>query len=207
VIGDIIILVAILLVSVVIHENAHGWTALALGDPTAKAAGRLTLNPVPHLDPVGSFILPAFVAVASGGQSTFGYARPVPVTPSKLKGTDKLGFAIVALAGPVSNLVMAFIAAVVLKMSLGGPVSTMDNMLIRFFQVNLYLAAFNLIPVPPLDGSRLLRPFIGDNGRRTLDRIEPYGFVIILLLITVLDRPFFRIVNYIVDILLRLLPL
>jgi Zn-dependent protease len=129
------------------------------------------------------------------------------VTPSKLKGTDKLGFAIVALAGPVSNLVMAFIAAVVLKMSLGGPVSTMDNMLIRFFQVNLYLAAFNLIPVPPLDGSRLLRPFIGDNGRRTLDRIEPYGFVIILLLITVLDRPFFRIVNYIVDILLRLLPL
>lgn len=201
-------LLAILLVSVVLHENAHGWTALALGDPTAKAAGRLTLNPIPHLDPVGSVILPAFIAVASGGATTFGYAKPVPVSPMKLRGADRWGFALVAIAGPVSNIVIAFVAITALRW-VGDPFNPglLEDVLVATFAVNVFLAAFNLVPIPPLDGSRLLRPFLSQGGRYLLDRFEPYGFLVILLLVTLLQEPFFNVVVAIRDAIVRLLPL
>lgn len=215
---NVVVLVLVLLISVVIHENAHGWVALSLGDTTAKNEGRLTLNPVPHLDPVGSFIMPAFLAVASQGQTTFGWAKPVPISPQRLRGTDRVGFAIVALAGPVSNVVLAFIASVAGSMLYGldsqiglvlasqGGLGMGARIVGLAFLVNVFLAAFNLIPVPPLDGSRLLRPFLGVGGRRTLDRIEPYGFLIILLLLTVLQGPFFQVVTYISDWIFGILP-
>ena len=200
---DALFALAILLVSVIIHENAHGWTALALGDDTAKKAKRLTLNPVRHLDIVGSIILPAVMWFSA--QTMFGYAKPVPVTPSKLRGSDRWGFALVAAAGPASNLVLAFIAATLLKAQ--GPIDpTGFNFLFYVFSLNMLLAAFNLLPIPPLDGSRILRLFLSTNGRATLDRIEPYGFLILLVLIVWLGEPLFRVVSLIERGLLRLLP-
>jgi Zn-dependent protease len=211
---------AVLLASVVVHENAHGLVALALGDDTASKAGRLTPNPVKHLDIVGSLILPALLFFTTG--SMFGYAKPVPVTPSKLQGKDKWGFAIVALAGPVSNLVLAFISAVTLARLYGFDVEVQSLelgsgtlafhgvarfLLIAGFAWNVLLAAFNLIPIPPLDGSRLIRIFLSANGRSTLDRIEPYGFLILFAVIVWLGNPLGRLIELIATGLLRILPL
>ena len=212
---------AVLLVSVIIHENAHGVVALALGDDTARAAGRITLNPTKHLDIVGSVILPALLFFTTG--SMFGYAKPVPVNPAKLHGKDRWGFAIVALAGPIANLVLAFIAAVVANTVYGIDVEPLRNvrfssgdiaangvvlfLLVAAFVWNVLLAAFNLIPIPPLDGSRIMRIFLTANGRRTLDRIEPYGFLILFTVIIWLQEPLARIIDIIESGLLRVLPL
>jgi Zn-dependent protease len=211
---------AVLLGSVIIHENAHGVVALMLGDRTAKDAGRLTLNPVKHFDPVGSLILPAMLFFTTG--TMFGYAKPVPVNPQKLHGKDRWGFALVAAAGPISNVLIALVAAFFAARFYG--LGSGSLQLIAFsreslpvvgvarftlglaFTLNLLLASFNLLPVPPLDGSRLLRLVIGNDGRRTLDRIEPYGFLILLVLIVWLSQPLFRIVTLIQSGILKLLP-
>jgi len=213
-----IVAFAVLLASVIIHENAHGWVALGLGDDTAKASGRLTLNPAKHFDFVGSLILPAMLLFTTGAM--FGYAKPVPVNPSRLQGKDRWGFALVALAGPVSNVVLALIASTIATKVYGvrladlnpGDVRSLGGSIVPYvlavaFTLNLLLAAFNLLPIPPLDGSRLLRLVLNTNGRRTLDRIEPYGFLILLALIVWLSQPLFRIVTLIESGLLRLLPL
>lgn len=212
---------AVLLASVVIHENAHGVAAFALGDHTARAAGRITLNPAKHLDIVGSVILPALLFFTTG--SMFGYAKPVPVNPAKLRGKDRWGFALVALAGPAANLVLAFIAAVIANRLYGIDVEPLRNvrfssgdiaaigvvpfLIVAGFVWNVLLAAFNLIPIPPLDGSRIMRVFLTENGRRTLDRIEPYGFLILFAVIIWLQEPLSRIIGFIESGLLRILPL
>jgi Zn-dependent protease len=217
---EAIVGLAVLLMSVVLHENAHGVVALALGDDTARKSGRLTLNPVKHLDLVGSVILPAMMFFLSG--SMFGYAKPVPVNPSKLQGKDRWGFALVALAGPVSNLIIAFAAAVAISRAYGLPAGALRDIrfgggdigvvglvpfvLLTAFSWNVLLAAFNLIPIPPLDGSRLLRVGLSANGRRTLDRIEPYGFLIIFALIVWLNEPLSRLIELISSALVRILP-
>lgn len=228
-----LLLIAALLVSVVLHELSHGVVALWLGDPTAKAAGRLTLNPVKHLDPVGSFILPALLAFAGG--PVFGYAKPVPVTPRNLRGTDRTGFAIVALAGPVSNVVIASVCVILLSTMYGVRLGELMDLfpadvapeqrlfalrqliadrapfgaraLFLAVEINLILAAFNLLPLPPLDGSRLLRPFLSTRGRQRLDQVEPYGFLILLLLLVFLAEPLFRVVMLIMRGLLFLIPI
>jgi Zn-dependent protease len=204
---DAVIGLVVLLVSVIIHENAHGVAALALGDDTAKKAGRITLNPIKHLDIVGSLIIPLGLFFAGGPM--FGYAKPVPVTPSKLKGTDRAGFAAVAAAGPISNLVLVFIAATLLKSMAINPLipSTSQKIVIYLFEWNLVLAAFNLLPIPPLDGSRFLRLFLNTNGRRVLDRVEPFGFLILFLLLFQLSEPMQRLIGIIERVLLRLLPI
>ena len=213
---DALLGLAVLLASVIIHENAHGVAALALGDDTARKAGRITLNPIRHLDIVGSVILPLFLFLAGGPM--FGYAKPVPVSPSKLRGTDRTGFALVAAAGPASNVILAFISVVVLKqlgfvfLDGGGfqppaNVGWLERTFIFGFVLNLLIAAFNLLPIPPLDGSRFIRLFLSPQGRQTLDRIEPFGFLILFALLFWLEEPLFRVVSWIEDGLLRLLPL
>ncbi len=202
---DAILGLAVLLFSVVIHENAHGVVALALGDATAQRAKRITLNPIRHLDIVGSLILPAVMYFSTG--SMFGYAKPVPVNPRNLKGTDRLGFAVVAAAGPLSNMVLAFIAAALLDANQVFDPGIGTKILIFFVEWNLLMAAFNLLPIPPLDGSRFLRVFLSAQGRQRLDRIEPYGFMILLGLILFLEQPLFKVVDWIRSGLIRLLPI
>lgn len=216
---EVVLLVAVLLASIVLHENAHGVTALWLGDTTAKWAGRLTLNPLKHLDPFGSVVLPLMLALSTG--TTFGFARPVPISPSKLRGGDR-GFAIVALAGPVSNVILAFLAVTLLKivgpaeirqyigLAPGFPCDMLPGLAAKAscygFEVNLFLAAFNLVPIPPLDGSRLIRPLLRPRQLQTLDRVEPYGFLIVFGLIWLASEPFFRLVSFIASGILRVLP-
>lgn len=175
------------LLAVTLHEVAHGWVARALGDPTAALAGRLSLNPIKHVDPVGTVLVPG-VLLALGG-FLFGWAKPVPVA-AHLLPNPRRDMAIVALAGPAANLVMALGWAIGLKISL---VSGIDSglalglryMCVAGVVINLVLIVLNLLPMPPLDGGRVLAGVVPDSVARLLDRIEPFGlFILIGLLAT-----------------------
>jgi Zn-dependent protease len=200
---DVVLLVAILLPSIILHEISHGWAALRFGDDTAKRAGRLTLNPIPHIDPVGSVILPAMLALA--GSSVFGWARPVPVNPARF-GHPTRQMALVALAGPATNLGLAAVAgfagpfvdlradgtagAVLISRSFEIGITTnalWGRALFAFVVVNVALAVFNMLPIPPLDGSRLLPLVLPEQGRIWFERISQYGFLILFALIFLFD--------------------
>jgi len=185
---DVVFFVAILIPSVILHEVAHGFVAKRLGDPTAHDAGRLTLNPIKHVDPFGSVLLPALLALA--GQNVFGWAKPVPVNPHRFQRPVG-GMAITALAGPATNLMIA------LTIGRLGPFIELDGrifrtsdglgtrVLIGALVVNAALAVFNMLPIPPLDGSRLLPLFLGHGGRRLYDQASRYGFIVLILLLFV----------------------
>lgn len=184
--ADLIFQIAILIMSVVIHEVSHGWVAYALGDPTAKLAGRLTLNPLKHLDPFGSFILPLLMTIA--GLPAFGWARPVPYNPYNLQA-GKWGPAIVAVSGPGSNILVAAVLSVFLRY--GGVLGFGQG----FFQlagiaifINIFLALFNLIPLPPLDGSKVLFALLPYRLRWLEEALERYSLIIIVLVIYGLAR-------------------
>lgn len=146
----VVISLAILLMSVVLHEISHGYVAYLLGDPTAKLAGRLTLNPLKHLDPIGSVLVPILTSLAG---ITFGWAKPVPYNPYNLQA-GKWGPAAVAAAGPIANLFIALIFGLSIRFGLvTGPA---QSLLVLITFVNIILAVFNLIPIPPLDGSKVL---------------------------------------------------
>lgn len=176
---DPVIFIALLIVSVILHEVAHGVVARRLGDPTAARAGRLTLNPIPHIDPFGSVLLPAMLAVS--GAPVFGWAKPVPVNPRTFARPTE-GMALVAIAGPLTNMALALLAGRLLLPAASGLSATV---IWGFGIVNVVLAVFNLLPLPPLDGSRLLPLFLGERGRALFARIEPYGFLIIFALLFV----------------------
>ncbi|MDH3426374.1 MAG: site-2 protease family protein [Acidimicrobiia bacterium] len=173
--------IVLLIPSIIAHEVAHGTVALRLGDPTARDAGRLTLNPIPHIDPFGSVILPGLLALA--GSTIFGWAKPVPVVPRYFRNPTE-GMAITALAGPATNLVLAVITGrVVLEvLDLHG---TALRAVFFFGLLNAVLAVFNLLPIPPLDGSRLLPLVLTPNGRRMYAQVEQYGFLILFALVFV----------------------
>jgi Zn-dependent protease len=153
--------------------------ALKLGDPTAKNQGRLTLNPIPHIDVLGSIVIPAML-IMSGTSFLIGWAKPVPINPLYFKKSDK-GMMWVALAGPASNIGIAIIAALILKV--GSPDTVLVQIaLILGIQLNLVLAIFNLFPVPPLDGSRVLMYISPPNFQRILRMMEPYGILVIAVL-------------------------
>ncbi len=175
---------AILLMSVVIHEFAHGWMAFNLGDPTAKNYGRLTLNPIKHLDFWGSLIIPFMVFVASGGQAIFGWAKPVPFNPYNLRD-QRYGEAKVAAAGPSANLLVALVFGLAMRFApeqflISGNLTQIFGLIVF---LNILLAVFNLIPIPPLDGSKILFAFLP----RSLDNIrvflEQYGTFLLLFFI------------------------
>lgn len=179
---EIIFFIAVLVFSVVLHEVAHGYMALFLGDPTAKLAGRLTLNPLPHVDPLGSLILPALMSLAPGGV-IFGWAKPVPFNPYNLRA-GKWGPALVAIAGPVSNFLIAVVFAGVIRsaadLGLSGEVVTLSSMIVM---MNIALALFNLIPVPPLDGSKILFAVLPYRLRYIETMLESNQLILILVVI------------------------
>ena len=165
------ILLAIpLMYSVVLHELAHGWVAWRMGDPTAKMQGRLSLNPLRHLDPVGTIMLFIF---------GFGWARPVPVNFNYIRD-EKKGLILVSSAGIITNMLLAFLAFFLYRLLTPAPGEVMETLLSYLAQINIMLAAFNLIPIPPLDGSKILMGFLPGRLRYSFSRIEPYGFFIII---------------------------
>ena len=184
---EFIFIIAILLMSVVIHEVSHGYAALWLGDPTAKLQNRLTLNPLRHLDPLGSFIVPT-VAYLLGG-IIIGWAKPVPYNPYNFKKLHKIGDALVAAAGPAVNIILALIFSILVRMS---AVYSFSPSFIEISSyvilINIILAFFKLIPIPPLDGSKILFTFLPRSmvGIRIL--IERYSIVAILIFIFFLWR-------------------
>lgn len=169
----------VLLFSAILHEIMHGWVANKLGDPTARIMGRLTLNPIPHIDPVMSIILPALL-LFSGSPIIFGAAKPVPIDPRHFKDPKK-DMAIVALAGPVTNLVLAVAAGLLFHLTSGIPI--LSNVLMLVVVYNLILCFINLIPIPPLDGSRVITAILPDDLARTYNSIERIGFFLVFFLL------------------------
>ena len=175
---EIAIMVVVLFFSVIVHEVAHGYVALLNGDPTAKLSGRITLNPIPHIDPIGTVLLPLLL-LASGARILFGWARPVPVTPLNYRHL-RWGEITVSAAGPLSNLALDAFFAYLLRLGLANPGL---NLLAQFgCSINIFLALFNLIPIPPLDGSHLVAAVLPPNLARVYQYLEPVGFILILIL-------------------------
>lgn len=188
--ADAVIVVAIIIGSVIVHEVSHGLVASWFGDDTARRAGRLTLNPVPHIDPIGSIVLPGLLALS--GSTIFGWAKPVPVVPARFTRPEA-HMAATAIAGPISNILLAVAAGRFLVPAVDGSL-TMTRVALGIVVLNAVLAVFNLLPIPPLDGSRLLPLILPPEGKRLYARIEPYGFVILILLLLWVDG-FFRFLS------------
>ena len=179
--GNLLIILTIVLVSTVLHELAHGLVAYLLGDETAKEEGRLSLNPVKHIDPVMSIFVPLMLFAMHG--PIFGGAKPVPVNTRNLKGKE-WGMALVALAGPLTNFLIAFVAFLIGRWTgaFYGPASYVVSQIVL---INLGLMLFNLLPIPPLDGSRVLYAIAPDGARAVMMQLETYGLFIVLILVWV----------------------
>jgi len=200
-----------ILFAITVHEVAHGWVANKLGDPTARMLGRLTLNPVKHIDPVGTLLIPA-VLILLHSPFLFGWAKPVPITPQNF-AKPRIGMAWVAAAGPVSNFFMALIwlavswtvASFSAQVPLIAPLYWMG---IFGVIANVALAVLNLFPLPPLDGSRVLAGLLPPEGARVLYRLEPYGLFIVAILLAsgVLNAVLGPIMDGLINLLLAPLP-
>ncbi|MEZ5317582.1 MAG: site-2 protease family protein [Vicinamibacterales bacterium] len=193
---------AVLILSLSFHEAAHAWAADRLGDPTARQLGRLTMNPIKHIDPIGTVLFP-LIAITTGFP-VIGWARPVPVNLRNLKAPRR-DYALVALAGPVSNLVLAAAAGLALAASDVTPLpggSWLPGSLLNWMLVlNVLLAVFNMIPVPPLDGGNVLAGIAPEPVARLIDAIRPYGFILlyVLLLTGMLDVVFGPVQNWVLS--------
>ncbi|HPW34218.1 MAG TPA: site-2 protease family protein [Candidatus Paceibacterota bacterium] len=178
----VIFQLVVLLFSAIIHEVSHGYAAYKMGDNTAKNEGRLTLNPLSHLDPFGSVVLPLLLYFASAGSFVIGWAKPVPFNPFNLKN-PKRDSGIIAVAGPASNLLIACLAALILRFSpfLGGIVNPIFLQIVVI--INLSLMIFNLVPIPPLDGSKILFAFLPVRFYRLQTTLEQYGMWILIAFI------------------------
>lgn len=195
----IIFTILILILSVVAHEVAHGYAALWLGDTTAKYSGRLTLNPIKHLDPIGSVFLPLMLALLPGG-FIFGWAKPVPYNPYNLKNR-RWGEVIVAAAGPLTNFLIAFIFGLVIRFSSSGFLSnSFFELSLAIVVINIVLAIFNLMPIPPLDGSKILFGILPQRYSYIKDNLERAGFFLVLLFVFFLWQFFVPLIGVMVKL-------
>ena len=201
-----------LIFAITLHESAHGWAAGRLGDPTATMLGRVTINPIPHIDPIGTIAVPGALllmrALTGGGGLLFGWAKPVPINPRYFRNPLK-AMTITAAAGPLSNLLQMIFWALLLKAL--AAVGFYDKFVISVcaagISVNLMLMAFNLIPIPPLDGGRIVRGLLPRQAGMAFDKIEPYGFMILLVLmvgggLSFFVRPFLMFGQWIINLVL-----
>lgn len=204
--ADIIFLIAILVVSVVIHEVSHGFAANWLGDPTAKLEGRLTLNPVSHIDPMGSVILPAILALSSS-PFLFGWAKPVPYNPYNFQRGGRWAEAIVAFAGPAANITIALVFGLLIRFN--ALPAEMAPLAISIVFLNILLAIFNLIPIPPLDGSKILGQLlprslaVGYERLRGMLEYNPFlGFGVVIIFILLFGSSFAAIISSITQLII-----
>jgi len=183
-----------LIIAIVFHEVAHGWVARALGDPTAAELKRLSLNPLRHVDPVGTIILPGLLALVKA--PVFGWAKPVPVNKWRLRN-PRVGMMVVAAAGPATNLVLAAVGAVILGLVLrpfgaGAEATALAGFAVTslgyFLTINIFLALFNLLPIPPFDGSHILEGLLPRPAALRFARMRNAGFLIVLLLLVVVPH-------------------
>ena len=189
-----LVLIPALVIAIVFHEVSHGWVALALGDPTAKEQRRLTFNPIRHVDPVGTVLLPGALMLA--GLPAFGWAKPVPVDQRRLNN-PRFGMMAVAAAGPAMNILLAGVGAVVLGVAAAGLAAPPEGALglaflgLQYFiMINVFLALFNLLPVPPFDGSHIVEGLLPDRAARIYARLRPLGFPLLILLLVVVPYLF-----------------
>lgn len=183
-------LIPALVIAIVFHEVAHGWVARMLGDPTAAEQRRLSLNPLRHVDPIGTVVLPGMLALVNA--PIFGWAKPVPVNKWRLNN-PRFGMMAVAAAGPGSNLLLAAVGAVGLGLLAGsvqdppsGMVALLAASLNHFILINVFLALFNLLPIPPFDGSHIVEGLLPRRAARTYERLRPYGFPLLFMLLLVI---------------------
>ncbi len=205
---ELIIAIAIIILSIIFHEVAHGYVAYWLGDPTAKYAGRLTLNPVPHIDPIGSVLIPGLLAL-SGTSFLVGWAKGVPYNPYNLR-YGKWGEAMVGFAGPLTNILIAFVCALLIRFDILAVLgSSALSIAVMVTLANLSLAILNLIPIPPLDGSKVVAAFLPYQLERSYRQLEnltyalgPFGLLIVLLVVFNVFSPYIgSLVQYLFSLL------
>jgi Zn-dependent protease len=217
---EIVIFLFVILFAITIHEAAHGWAANRLGDPTAQMLGRVTLNPIPHIDPIGTVLLPIMLVIMGG--PPFGWAKPVPVNPLNLRDPKKDNL-LISAAGPLANFGVALAAIIsykILSLALsgvtysthygGGTPPSIQALQAIFFilyatiLLNIFLAVFNLIPIPPLDGSGILLGLISDKAAQKVEALRPYGFLIVIGLLYLGVLQFvFRPIQVAIQLILR----
>lgn len=198
----ILIIIGVILVSLTIHEMVHAWVGFKLGDDTAAEEGRISLNPIRHIDPFMTVLLPIITVIAFGAPILA--AKPVPFNPERVKW-DEYGAALIAAAGPFSNLLLAVLGALAANFVTGG--GLIGLILTYFILINVSLFVFNLIPIPPLDGSRVLYAFAPDGLRRVMEQLEPYGLFVVFGLILLGGAGFTSFLRGLNEMVLRLLPL
>ncbi len=189
---EILFFIIIIAYSIILHEISHGFIAYKLGDPTAKYEGRLTLNPISHIDPFGTILLPLATYLLGG--FIFGWAKPVPYNPYNLKNPSR-DAKLIALAGPLTNFIIAVFLSLLIKLNI---IPTLNDIFIFGVRLNLLLCVFNLVPIPPLDGSKLL---IASLPIQIQMFLELYGFILVFIFIAL----FFPLINFVVNYLFHLL--